>query len=67
MKGGHRLNSLVLKALLEDTSAWSIVQAPRVRQARSNGFERQAVVLPRAVISTVSHLLQVTASRASSA
>lgn len=32
VRGGHRLNSLVLKALLEDTSAWTIVQAPRVRE-----------------------------------
>jgi UDP-3-O-[3-hydroxymyristoyl] N-acetylglucosamine deacetylase len=43
VRGGHRLNSYVLKALLEDTSAWAIVQAPRVRSTRSLGFERSAV------------------------
>jgi UDP-3-O-[3-hydroxymyristoyl] N-acetylglucosamine deacetylase len=31
VRGGHRLNSSVLKALFEDASAWAIVQAPRVR------------------------------------
>ncbi len=41
--GGHRLNSYVLKALLEDTSAWAIVHAPRVRSTRSLGFERSAI------------------------
>jgi UDP-3-O-[3-hydroxymyristoyl] N-acetylglucosamine deacetylase len=30
-RGGHRLNANVLLALLADTSAWTIVQAPRVR------------------------------------
>ena len=39
VRGGHRLNSLVLKALLEDTSAWTIVQAPRVRAIAPLGFE----------------------------
>jgi UDP-3-O-[3-hydroxymyristoyl] N-acetylglucosamine deacetylase len=32
VRGGHRLNSLVLQALLADTSAWTIAQAPRVRE-----------------------------------
>lgn len=31
-RGGHRLNSLVLQKLLEDDTAWTIVQAPRVRR-----------------------------------
>lgn len=31
VRGGHRLNSLVLKALLADESAWTIAQAPSVR------------------------------------
>lgn len=31
VRGGHRLNSLVLKALFADASAWTIAQAPRVR------------------------------------
>ncbi|MCL4765181.1 MAG: UDP-3-O-acyl-N-acetylglucosamine deacetylase [Hyphomicrobiaceae bacterium] len=30
--GGHRLNAGVLKALFADASAWTIVQAPRVRE-----------------------------------
>lgn len=28
-RGGHRLNSLVLKALLADRDAWTVVEAPR--------------------------------------
>ena len=43
VKGGHRLNSLVLQKLLEDSSAWAIVQAPRVRETRPVAFERAAV------------------------
>jgi UDP-3-O-[3-hydroxymyristoyl] N-acetylglucosamine deacetylase len=31
VRGGHRLNSLVVQALLADTQAWTIVEAPRVR------------------------------------
>jgi UDP-3-O-[3-hydroxymyristoyl] N-acetylglucosamine deacetylase len=31
VRGGHRLNALVVKALLADPSAWTIAQAPRVR------------------------------------
>jgi UDP-3-O-[3-hydroxymyristoyl] N-acetylglucosamine deacetylase len=31
VRGGHRLNSHVVKALLADPSAWAIVQTPRVR------------------------------------
>ncbi len=34
VKGGHRLNSLVLQALLADKDAWTIAQAPRVREAK---------------------------------
>ncbi len=33
VRGGHRLNANVVKALLADTSAWTMVQAPRVREA----------------------------------
>lgn len=40
VKGGHRLNSLVLQKVLEDSSAWAIVQAPRVREPRTIPFER---------------------------
>ncbi len=32
-RGGHRLNSLVIKALLADKSAWTFVEAPRRREA----------------------------------
>jgi UDP-3-O-[3-hydroxymyristoyl] N-acetylglucosamine deacetylase len=32
-RGGHRLNSLVVKALLADESAWTYVDAPRRREA----------------------------------
>lgn len=32
VRGGHRLNASVLKALLADASAWTVVQAPRVRE-----------------------------------
>jgi UDP-3-O-[3-hydroxymyristoyl] N-acetylglucosamine deacetylase len=28
-RGGHRLNSLVLKALFADAEAWTLVEAPR--------------------------------------
>lgn len=31
-RGGHRLNSLVVKALLADKSAWTVVEAPRRRE-----------------------------------
>ncbi|MGE0627665.1 MAG: UDP-3-O-acyl-N-acetylglucosamine deacetylase [Hyphomicrobiaceae bacterium] len=31
VRGGHRLNAYVLKALLADSSAWTFVQAPRIR------------------------------------
>lgn len=44
VKGGHRLNSLVLQKLLEDDTAWAIVQAPRVREPRTVAFERSAPV-----------------------
>jgi UDP-3-O-[3-hydroxymyristoyl] N-acetylglucosamine deacetylase len=32
VRGGHRLNAGVLKAMFADASAWSLVQAPRVRE-----------------------------------
>ncbi len=31
VRGGHRLNAHALQALFEDPSAWTVVQAPRVR------------------------------------
>ena len=33
-KGGHRLNSMVVQALLADKSNWAMVQAPRTRSQR---------------------------------
>jgi UDP-3-O-[3-hydroxymyristoyl] N-acetylglucosamine deacetylase len=32
VKGGHKLNAYVLKALLADQTAWTMIQAPRVRE-----------------------------------
>jgi len=32
VRGGHRLNAHVLKALFADATAWAVVQAPRVRE-----------------------------------
>ncbi|MEC9367588.1 MAG: UDP-3-O-acyl-N-acetylglucosamine deacetylase [Pseudomonadota bacterium] len=31
-RGGHRLNALMLKALFADDMAWTVVEAPRVRE-----------------------------------
>jgi UDP-3-O-[3-hydroxymyristoyl] N-acetylglucosamine deacetylase len=33
-RGGHRLNTLVLKALFADPEAWTMVEAPRYREVR---------------------------------
>lgn len=33
VRGGHRLNANVLQALFADTTAWALVQAPRVRDS----------------------------------
>lgn len=38
VRGGHRLNSLVVQALLADKSAWSVVQAPKVRETVPASF-----------------------------
>ncbi len=35
VRGGHRLNSLVIQALLADRSAWTLVEAPRVHETPS--------------------------------
>ncbi len=32
VRGGHHLNSSVLQALFADPQAWTVVQAPRVRE-----------------------------------
>ena len=39
-RGGHRLNFLTLKALLEDTDAWTFVEVPRVREIKYADFAR---------------------------
>ncbi len=33
-RGGHRLNTLVLKALFTDAEAWTMIEAPRYREIR---------------------------------
>ncbi len=38
VRGGHRLNSSVLQALFADQSAWTIAQAPTVREIAHTGF-----------------------------
>lgn len=37
-RGGHKLNANVLKALFADHNAWTVVQAPRVRDPYSIGI-----------------------------
>jgi UDP-3-O-[3-hydroxymyristoyl] N-acetylglucosamine deacetylase len=37
VRGGHRLNANVLQALFADATAWSLVQAPYVREALPRG------------------------------
>ena len=43
VRGGHRLNAMVLQALFADAEAWTVVQSPRVReQLRSRwGWRRR--------------------------
>ncbi len=33
-RGGHRLNTLILKALFADAEAWTMIEAPRYREVR---------------------------------
>jgi UDP-3-O-[3-hydroxymyristoyl] N-acetylglucosamine deacetylase len=33
VRGGHRLNSMVLQALFADADAWTMVQAPGARES----------------------------------
>ena len=42
-RGGHKLNANVIKALLGDTQAWAVVQAPRLREQYATGMVMQAV------------------------
>ena len=44
VRGGHRLNASVLKALFADASAWALVQAPRVREPVTYSYGMSAVV-----------------------
>lgn len=43
VRGGHRLNANVLKALFADSSAYAIVQAPRARESFVRPFSRMAL------------------------
>ena len=43
VRGGHRLNANVLKALFADSTAWAVVQAPRVREHLSFGMGMPAL------------------------
>lgn len=45
VRGGHRLNSRVVQALLADVTAWTLVQAPRVREIMPRSFGLPAVAL----------------------
>lgn len=45
VRGGHRLNSNVLLALFADPSAWTIVQAPKVREIAHSGFVMSPVAV----------------------
>jgi UDP-3-O-[3-hydroxymyristoyl] N-acetylglucosamine deacetylase len=40
VRGGHRLNAYVLKALFADQDAFTVVQAPRVRETVSVRYDR---------------------------
>lgn len=42
VRGGHRLNVEVVKALLADASAWTLVQAPRMREPMPYALELAA-------------------------
>ncbi len=45
-RGGHRLNTLMLRALFADASAWTVVQAPRTRDiGRPEAIARVASAL----------------------
>jgi UDP-3-O-[3-hydroxymyristoyl] N-acetylglucosamine deacetylase len=45
VRGGHRLNSRVVQALLADNTAWAVVQAPRVREVPARSFGLPPVAL----------------------
>lgn len=46
VRGGHKLNHLVLSALMADTSAWRVVEAAVEPVRRSRGQAQAAAILP---------------------
>lgn len=46
VRGGHKLNHMVLSALMADTSAWRVVEAPAEPARRQRGKGQSATVLP---------------------
>jgi UDP-3-O-[3-hydroxymyristoyl] N-acetylglucosamine deacetylase len=48
VRGGHRINTLILKALYENRSAWAVVEAEH-SYVRSNGHADASVALPQPV------------------
>ena len=48
VRGGHKLNHMVLCALMADTSAWRVVEAPAEPARRPRGKGQAAGVLPAA-------------------
>ncbi|CAN0470640.1 unnamed protein product, partial [Phaeothamnion confervicola] len=45
VRGGHRLNAHVVKALLADASAWAFVQAPRRARDAAVGYRSSGLAL----------------------
>jgi UDP-3-O-[3-hydroxymyristoyl] N-acetylglucosamine deacetylase len=43
-RGGHRLNSLVLKAMFADADAWTMAEAPRRREVRHADLSHRLAV-----------------------
>lgn len=48
LRGGHRLNVSMVKALMADTSAWTMVEAPVQRAPKSNGRVEAETFAPAA-------------------
>ncbi|MCK9919687.1 UDP-3-O-acyl-N-acetylglucosamine deacetylase [Microbacteriaceae bacterium K1510] len=46
VRGGHKLNHMVLSALMADTSAWRVVEAPAEPARRPRGKGQSAAILP---------------------
>jgi UDP-3-O-[3-hydroxymyristoyl] N-acetylglucosamine deacetylase len=45
VRGGHKLNANVVKALLSDATAWTMVQAPRVRDQYSFNSDMPSIAV----------------------